>query len=150
MGSIEMGTLHYNFTRFNLKDLLKDRCNVMRRQCLVKKIDISLVYEESLDETIISDENRIGQILINFLSNSLKFTGKSGKIIVRVEPFGVSHVRISIEDNGIGISKQKIANIFKIFGREDFAHNKRSATQGIGIGLSVSNCLVHGLTLEEF
>ena len=60
MGAIEMGTLHYNFTRFNLRDLLRDRCNVMRRQCLVKKIEISLVYETNLEEMIISDENRVG------------------------------------------------------------------------------------------
>jgi len=60
LGSFELGPLRYTFSSFSLKQLLEDCCDVMKSQAELKKIEIAMIYSQSAEENIISDENRIG------------------------------------------------------------------------------------------
>lgn len=60
LGTLELGTLDYNFSRFNLKALLEDRCSLMRNQAILKDIEMAFYFDPSLQLTVVSDENRLG------------------------------------------------------------------------------------------
>lgn len=85
----------------------------------------------------------IERVALNIISNSIKFSKDNGEIsiIIKNQRNGV---RINITDNGIGISRENLKNIFKIFNKEDLGLNRRN--EGIGIGLSIVKAFidVHG------
>ena len=94
------------------------------------------------------DERRLKQILLNLMSNSIKFTQSGGKVVVdaEIESGGALVVRVS--DTGIGIAEHDLPGVLEPFGQVDSAFNRR--TEGTGLGLPLSKRLVemHGGTLE--
>ncbi|EAS03288.2 response regulator receiver domain protein (macronuclear) [Tetrahymena thermophila SB210] len=153
---IDLGTFElvdnfkFEFSKFNLKMVLQSCVDIIKYQSQLKFIEINLIYDQNLDEMILSDENRVRSIVVNFLTNSLKFTQRNGKITVKAELTGNNNAKISVEDNGIGIPQKKLSEIFKFYNKSDMFISKNQITQGIGIGLSVSYKLAQGLTIEEY
>ena len=84
------------------------------------------------------DPARILQVLINLLSNALKFTPSGGKVSVRVEPSG-EELCFSVSDSGTGIPPDKLEVIF-----ERFVQITRGDRRGVGLGLYISKCIVQG------
>ena len=84
---------------------------------------------------IFSDDQRILQIVLNLLSNSLKFTDEDGTITISAR-VSEDFVNISVQDTGIGISKQDQKKLFKLFGFLESSQGRN--TQGIGLGLAIS------------
>lgn len=100
LGSFELAEkFKYNYSYFNLKNVLQGCSEIMKFQGELKNIEISFQFDLGIEEFIISDENRVKQIIINFLTNSLKFTQKNGKILIRAQKSN-DNVKISVEDNG--------------------------------------------------
>ncbi len=99
-------------------------------------------------EAVRGDERRLKQILLNLVSNSIKFTPPGGRVVLdtRIEPGGGLVIRVA--DTGIGIAAKDIHNVLEPFGQVDSAFNRR--TEGTGLGLPLSKRLVemHGGTLE--
>ncbi|KAL4439531.1 hypothetical protein ABPG74_003933 [Tetrahymena malaccensis] len=153
---IDLGTFElvdnfkFEFSKFNLKMVLQSCVDIIKYQSQLKFIEINLIYDQNLDEMILSDENRVRSIVVNFLTNSLKFTQRNGKITVKAELIGNNNAKVSVEDNGIGIPQKKLTEIFKFYNKSDMFNTKSQITQGIGIGLSVSYKLAQGLTTEEY
>ena len=105
----------------------------------------SCISEMEEDELymICSDEQRIIQVVLNLLSNALKFTSKDDRIYITCEIKvidGLKYISISVEDTGIGISKNDQKKLFKMFGYLE-SSNKQN-TQGIGLGLYISQKIV--------
>ena len=93
-----------------------------------------------------SDEKRIKQILINLISNSLKFTQEGG-ITLRVDrrtKHGKDFLRFEVEDTGVGIKKEDLPKLFKMFGMIE-RHRLQYNRSGTGIGLLVSKMLSENL-----
>ena len=84
------------------------------------------------------DPARVLQVLVNLLSNSLKFTPAGGSVIVRLEPTD-EQLLFSVEDSGVGIAP---ANLAAIFGR--FRQLDEKDRRGVGLGLYISQCIVEG------
>jgi hypothetical protein len=106
-----------------------------------KNIWVSLNVQDV--ETIVADEDKIIEVLLNLLTNAIKFNVENGKISVRV--FRIEdHVRIEIQDTGIGIKKEELDVIFDEFRQLDSSETK--AYRGTGLGLSISKHYValHG------
>ncbi len=85
----------------------------------------------------VNDQNRINQVTINLISNALKFTSsKNGLIELRAKRISDNEIEISVKDNGLGMKKENIDKLGKIF----FTHNRGSKNNhGIGLGLYISS-----------
>ena len=93
-----------------------------------------------------SDPKRIKQVLINLISNSFKFTEK-GRIKVEIKEIKLNEqefLKFTVSDTGVGISKQDIPKLFKMFGILSKHRNKMNKT-GSGLGLSISKRIVESL-----
>jgi CheY-like chemotaxis protein len=104
-----------------------------------KQIRIETSLDPAVDEVTI-DAGRLKQILYNYLSNALKFTGPGGRITVAVTPEGDSEFRLAVTDTGVGISKEDIGRLFVDFQQLDATPAKRH--QGTGLGLALTKRLV--------
>ena len=97
----------------------------------------------------LGDRDRVRQILLNLLTNAVKFTQPGGQITTHCEAVG-DEVRIRVTDNGFGIAPSKLAAIFEPFVQVDPAH---PSEHGVGLGLAISRDLartMHGdLTVES-
>ena len=124
---------------FQVAKIVNDTCNMFEPQAKEKNI----LYEVSNDLgqiSLIGDETRIQQILINLIGNAFKFTS-SGKITVRSfieEQNNQKMLNLVIEDTGIGISPDKIENIFGKFVQADQSITRRYGGSGLGLAISRS------------
>jgi signal transduction histidine kinase len=92
---------------------------------------------------VYSDSNRLQQVILNLLSNALKFTDEYGTITISCGPFekeGQKYLQVSVEDTGTGISKEDQKKMFKLFGFLDSSKARNSG--GIGLGLFISAQIV--------
>ncbi len=123
---------------FRLKSLLLEIISLVKPLTQRKNIEISLDYDEKLPKKIVSDPLRIRQILLNLLTNSIRFTTE-GSIILSVKTIKEG-VEFSVKDTGIGISQEKHRSLFKM-------SLEKEGT--IGFGLTISNLLAKELNSDK-
>lgn len=99
---------------------------------------IELTRSEKTELKVVADKDRLKQVIMNLLTNAVKYTEPGGKIILSTEKDG-SHAKIHVKDTGIGIPSGKIDQIFQPFKQMD---NKDSEKSGFGLGLPISKNLV--------
>ena len=90
-----------------------------------------------------ADREKVQQILINLLTNSVKFTPEGGAVAVRAERAPDGRVLVHVTDTGIGIAPDRLASIFEPFVQVDVGHTRRR--EGTGLGLAISRDLAHGM-----
>ena len=140
-------TFQLNINEFNLSNILKDIDYIFGFQCVEKNIRFSINCHPSIaDNFYWSDYKRIKQVLINLISNSLKFTERGRiKVSVReIEKNGEDYLKFEVYDTGVGISKQDIPKLFKMFGMLS-QHRNQLNQSGSGIGLSISKKIIESL-----
>ncbi len=137
---IESGKMELLIERSNVYDLVSQVINVILYQSQKKDIELLLNIEPGLPKTLLVDETRLKQILINLLGNAVKFTQR-GEIELKVEKQNISDkniaLRFSVRDTGIGIPVEKQQHIFDAFTQENSSISKRYG--GTGLGLTISN-----------
>ena len=113
-------------------------------QGLIEENPTSSLFDiqENHNYLIYSDEQRLVQVIMNLLSNALKFTSKGGTITLNCQLIRdhKSFVKISVKDTGCGISKEDQTKLFKLFGFLKSSEKKN--TKGIGLGLYISSRIV--------
>jgi signal transduction histidine kinase/CheY-like chemotaxis protein len=119
----------------NLRKLLNDVLDLLKPQFDEKHLDLVLQFDEGVPETIVTDGEKLRQIVINFLSNAVKFT-ESGGATVRLAPGDSLPVSISVSDTGIGIPEGKWGLVFEAFKQADGSTSRRYG--GTGLGLTIS------------
>jgi len=141
LSRIEAGrcVLHVNLTEVN--NVIDNVLSIINPQFEEK--GLPLIYKKSSDVTISSDADKVKQILLNFMSNALKFSS-NGVVSISVEAGPVYKqkdwaVGISVIDNGIGINKQNLKTIFEAFTQADGSTSRRYG--GTGLGLTISRQL---------
>lgn len=113
-----------------------------------EKKEINLIFDTDLEEIIVSiDRDRIERVILNLLSNALKFTPPNGTITVSVLN-NITDVEIIISDTGIGISEDKFDTIFKRFRQVDDTTYHQSEGSGIGLALCKSMIEMHNGTIR--
>lgn len=125
--------------RFNLEEAICECLETLKIAAASKENSLECDYGESC-KIILSDKQRLKQVLLNFLSNSIKFTNQ-GKIVVRVAELADT-IKITIEDNGNGINKEAIPKLFEKFTSD---RNARSNNKGIGLGLFICKSIIETL-----
>jgi len=145
LSKIEARKASLNLENVNLRTLLQDLVTLMQPQFDEKQLFLELKIDENVASTINTDADKLRQILKNFLSNAVKFTGKGGVTVslcsVADEKTSQLPVCISIRDTGIGIPADKQSLIFQAFKQADGSTSRRYG--GTGLGLSISRELAH-------
>jgi signal transduction histidine kinase len=139
---IDSGFMKINLTRRNLISIIEDITLSVASYAESKGIEV--VFDTETEEKIVScDPDKIERIMLNLISNSIKFTPKGGSIDVNVYD-GEESILISVKDTGIGIPKDKLDVIFERFRQVDSSLQR--PYEGSGIGLSLVKALVeaHG------
>ncbi|RKQ42772.1 signal transduction histidine kinase [Roseivirga pacifica] len=143
---LESSKISLNEVPFHLPTLIAEVESLFMLQCQQKGIDLRVTIDEQLkDISLIGDEFRLRQILINLLSNAAKFT-QQGHISLKVntkEKSGTQQLKIEVYDTGKGIAPDKFKSIFKAFEQEDSSITKEFG--GTGLGLAIVQQLVHAM-----
>ena len=147
LARFDAGKFELNISSFKLNDVLKEIEYIFLFQCQEKHISFNIIWSRWMrDRVYRSDEKRIKQILINLISNSLKFTQEGG-ITLRVDrrtKHGKDFLKFEVEDTGIGIKREDLPKLFKMFGMIE-RHRLQYNKSGTGIGLSISKMLSESL-----
>ncbi len=131
---IEAGKLEISNGPFRLKDCLDHINNLFKFEANKKNIDFSICHNLGDDFTIISDQLRLSQIIINLLGNSFKFT-ESGNIKLYIEKKSDKQLQFSVTDTGIGIPNELKSKVFRPFEQGDNSRTKRYGGTGLGLRL---------------
>jgi signal transduction histidine kinase len=140
LSKVESGKLGIRLGQIDTEELATEMVNSFRHVAAEKCIEFRFIKQTGVPRTIITDGQKIRQVLLNLLSNAMKFTPSGGKVILRLlnlpEP---ERVRFVVEDTGIGIASKDLAQLFEPFAQ---AIPSESATQGTGLGLAISKKLI--------
>ncbi|KAL4490742.1 hypothetical protein ABPG72_021796 [Tetrahymena utriculariae] len=146
---MDSGKFKYSFIDFDIQGLLKDCQKLVNMQANMKNISIKVVIQKGVPERICSDPDRIRQILLNFLSNDLKFTIK-GYVEIGINSLGKNLYEIYVKDTGIGIMKDNLEKIFQFCNKINYNKNDESLNQqGCGLALTISNSIANGLVSNQ-
>ena len=137
LSKIEAGKIELNPKTFNLFELIKEIENIFAFRCEAKELKFTINLSKNLPSLIYADEQRLRQILINLLGNSLKFT-KEGEISLYIYELN-NKLFFEVKDSGIGIDKKNQEKIFKPFEQIKLDNYTQ---QGTGLGLSITKELI--------
>lgn len=145
MSHIESGKIHLEEKPCSLPDILYSLRNILQADIHAKQLELQIDTIDVLDENIYCDKLRLNQVLLNLLSNSVKYTGAGGSISLRITekagaPAGYAIYEFCIKDNGIGMSPEFVEHIFEPFERE--RNSTTSKIQGTGLGMSITKNIV--------
>ncbi len=130
MSKIKVGKLTFNISKFNFNEMI----------CVAKEeVEFSspmhkIVVTGEIDELMQGDMLRLQQVVINLLTNAVKYSPKADKVFLNVIKKENANVQVSVRDKGVGIKKANLENVFKLYYRED---DRSFRFQGLGIGLSI-------------
>ena len=142
---IESGKLDIDKIDFNSRAEFEVITHLFSAKCKEKNLNLSLIIDKNLPQTINTDPLRIKQIISNLLGNAIKFTPEGKNIEVSIE-YANKLLRISVRDEGKGIEEDKLEHIFKSFSQEDSSTTREFG--GTGLGLTISKELVRLLDGE--
>lgn len=139
---IESGKMDLVCEPYQLASLLNDIINMAMARKGEKQIELVVDCDPNIPDKLYGDEIRIRQIIINLLTNAIKFTQEGGvlfRIGARKESYGIN-LMITVKDSGIGIKKKNLGKMFQSFSQVDTKRNR--AIEGTGLGLAISKQLV--------
>lgn len=156
MSKIESGKLTLNMDQISLREVMDSIVNIVQPQIKAKNQHFDVLIRDIETEDVYCDSVRLNQILLNFLSNAIKFTPDGGSIYVSLyeesSPKGEKFVRIHlrIKDNGIGMTPEFQKKIFESFTREDSTRVYK--TEGTGLGMAITKYIVDAMegTIEVY
>ena len=137
LSKIEAGKLELDYTNVNLNDLTQQCVALMQPQANRERIIIRSALAEKLPQ-IVADARSVRQIAFNLLSNSIKFTGAGGQVIVSTALTDAGEVTLRVRDTGIGMSEKDIATALEPF--RQLATSGRGGS-GTGLGLPLTKAL---------
>lgn len=138
VSKIESGNYEIEIENFSLSKCLTQTVAMMRGQAQLQNIDLVAVDFEDMP-SIVADERAVRQIMINLISNAIKFSDKNSQIKISALRRART-VMLSVEDQGIGISTEHLENLGKPFFQADSKYDRKY--EGTGLGLSVVRGLV--------
>lgn len=142
----DAGYLNLNQHNYNIVSLVEDI--TLSVSDFFKMNDIKVIFDTNTEEKIMAlDSDSIERVLLNLLSNALKFTDKGGQVYVNLLDMG-EFVRISVKDTGIGIPEEKLNVIFNRFEQVDKTFTRKREGSGIGLALVKSLIELHGGSID--
>ncbi len=153
MSRIESGNMKIEEGEVHLPDIIHDLRNIIQANITAKQQELFIDTQDVIHEDIITDKLRLNQILLNILSNAIKFTPAEGTISLRIiekpsDDRNYANYEFRVKDNGIGMSEEFQKTIFEAFTRE--RTSTISGIQGTGLGMAITKNIVDmmGGTIE--
>ncbi|MGV7220933.1 MAG: ATP-binding response regulator [Nitrospinales bacterium] len=142
LSKIEAGKLTLNLETIDIIPIVQDVISIS--QPIAEQNDVSIKYKESLGENyfVEVDKLRFKQIVLNLISNAIKYNKPNGTVIVSIERHNDDLIRLGVKDTGRGIPKGKEKILFKPFERFD-VNSKQ--IEGTGIGLTIAKQLIEAM-----
>jgi two-component system, sensor histidine kinase and response regulator len=136
---IEAGKLSVENIDFDFEKVLENVSNLISEKASAKGLELIFDIEHSISNHLKGDPLRLGQILINFCNNAVKFT-EQGEIIVKArvqqEDESGKLVRFSVSDTGIGLTEEQMGRLFKAFEQADTTTTRQYGGTGLGLAIS--------------
>lgn len=145
MNKIESGKTTLTEERFSLPDLLSELITIVHPQSAEKHLHADVIINDIHHEQLLGDSMRLRQILLNLISNAIKYTNEGGfvRLIVTEDTptvNGVANMQFVVEDNGIGMEEEFLQYVFEPFERE--RNDTTNFTEGTGLGMAITKNLV--------
>lgn len=142
LARIEAGRVEYAIEEIRIADAVASVIPMIEPQ--MASAQLTSIVSVEPDLTAKADREKVQQILINLLTNAVKFTPAGGTVRTFAEPdLNARQVRVSVADSGIGIPTDKLKNVFEPFVQVDVGHTRRR--DGSGLGLAISRDLARGM-----
>ena len=145
ISKIEAGKIDLDITRFNIKQFVDEVIEEASSLLVGKPIRLEANVNDRLEIT--SDKRRVKQILINLVSNAIKFTER-GLVQITVKDASAERVEISVSDTGIGIKEEGLKEIFQPFRQLDMSSSKKYEGTGLGLNLCLRLTKLLGGTIS--
>ncbi len=149
MSKIESGKMTLNPEALSLRQTMETMCDIIRPQIKANKQHFDIFIRNILCEDVYCDSVRLNQVLLNFLSNAMKFTPEGGTVHISLwqedSPKGDRFVRthLTVSDTGMGMTKEFQEKLFSAFERED--NLRVHKTQGSGLGMAITKYIVDAM-----
>ena len=152
---IEAGKFTIEETDFNLEEVLDHVSNIVGHAAHKKGLELLFNVQEGIPVLLRGDPLRLGQVLINLANNAVKFT-ESGHVLISVElrsgrkkkPAEAGYFKFSVEDTGIGITKEQKTRLFQSFSQADASVTRKYGGTGLGLAISKKFVELMGGSLE--
>jgi len=148
MAKIEAGKMTLHYEKVSLKEVCEDALRLMRGKA--QEAGLTLVLDAPDLHDIDADQRGMKQVMLNLISNAVKFTPEGGSITVSVRTLEQARQQVSVVDTGIGIAAEDLARLARPFEQVEGQHSK--TTQGTGLGLALTKSLIemhHGVMTME-
>jgi signal transduction histidine kinase/putative methionine-R-sulfoxide reductase with GAF domain len=136
---IEAGRMDVEAQPFDLRECIESALDLMGAKAAEKHLDIAYLFEGDIPQGISSDVTRLRQIILNLMSNSVKFTEKGEVVlIVKAAPVKAGEVELSfdVRDTGIGLTEEGMARLFRSFSQADSSTTRKYGGTGLGLAIS--------------
>lgn len=142
ISKIEANKLEIIASEYSFKKVFNELISLTKARLCDKSLDFRFKYDDSIPEVLYGDHSRMKQIILNLLTNAVKYT-KEGYVefrVVSVITGDICRLIITVEDSGIGIKKENINKLFTKFERLDV--EKSTTVEGTGLGLAITKKLI--------
>ena len=140
MSRIESGRLILRKEEFSFSEILEQINTMVMSQCSEKGLSFECHINGKVDDYYIGDDMKLKQVLVNILSNAVKFTDAPGSVTLNIEKIndyeGQSTLKFAVKDTGIGISKEFLPKIFDSFTQEDSTRKNKYGSTGLGMAIT--------------
>ncbi len=147
MSKIESGKLEIEKKEFSLNEMLGEIAALIQPKAEEKQQRFDVVLKNITQDMVVGDEMRIKQVLLNFLSNSVKFTAESGMIRITVRQLeqrsNQVYLKFKVKDNGIGMKEEFLPHVFDAFEQEEASTYRNFG--GTGLGMALCKTLVESM-----
>ncbi len=141
---IEAGKLELEHVEFSFRDVVEEVATMLELSAEEKNLELSCTTDPALEGQCAGDPGRVRQILVNLISNAIKFTS-AGEVTVRATLDGISgggrRVRVEVRDTGVGMTSDARDKLFRPFSQVDASTTRQHG--GTGLGLAICRQLVH-------
>jgi two-component system phosphate regulon sensor histidine kinase PhoR len=133
ISQLESGTITMKMDFFDLYPLVVEAIDQLEDKAEKRNIKIEIT-QPSFPTLVYADQNRIMQVMLNLISNAIKYNNDNGKVIITFEN-GEKAIKISVTDTGIGIPEEHISRIFERFYRVDKSRSRKPGGTGLGLAI---------------
>ncbi len=150
VSKINAGKMELESIAFNLFTKIEASVGIFRPKIAEKGISLNVFIDPMIPKRVIGDPTRLSQVIINLVSNALKFTDKGGKIDVSAEYIDEKNdevtFKVSVSDSGIGLTQEQQEKIFEAYSQATASTTRKSG--GTGLGLTISSKIMKSMGTE--
>ena len=147
LSKLDCGRMDLTFSRFSIRNMLESVYTAMKLDAEKNGHALSLAFEGDMPE-MVGDRERLEQVVVNIISNAIKYTAAGGHIEVCASKRDERNVMIRIRDNGIGIPESDVPRLFERFYRVDKARSREKGGTGLGLAIAKEMVEAHHGTIH--